>query len=381
MRYDYLIVGAGLFGATFAALAAARGKKCLVVEKRPFVGGNLYCENVEGITVHKYGAHIFHTDTKNVWDFVNKYCDMIPYVNSPLANYNGKIYNLPFNMNTFSKLWPDVKVSAQLGEKISLECMKYRKKFGEPKNLEEQALILVGKKIYKTFIKEYTEKQWGRSCKDLSPEIISRIPLRFIYDNNYFNDIYQGIPKGGYNVLIDNLFNHENIKIIVNSDYLKNRDYYNDQANEIIYTGPIDAFFNYKFGKLEWRTLRFKSEVLNIGDYQSNAVVNYTSKNVPYTRIIEHKYFDRFYEKDYKNLKTVITKEYPKEFEEGDEPYYPILDEKNKCLYSKYNDVAGKLFPNIQFCGRLGSYKYLDMDDTILEAMRVFNNSELGVQM
>lgn len=377
-KYDYLIVGAGLFGAVFAALAVKKGKKCLVVEKRPHIGGNLYCENVHGIYVHKYGAHIFHTDSKHVWEFVNEYCDMMPYINSPIARYHDETYNLPFNMNTFSKLWPDVKTAKDAADKIMHEVVE--NKIEIPTNLEEQAISMVGKTIYEKLVKEYTEKQWGRSCRELPPEIIKRLPLRFTYDNNYFNDMYQGIPRHGYNRLIDNLFNHGNIKIIVSSDYLKNREYYDEQAEKIIYTGPIDAFFDYKYGKLEWRTVNFETEVLNIKDYQSNAVVNYTSKDVPYTRIIEHKYFDKTCEGFDKPI-TVISKEYSKEYEEGDEPYYPILDEKNNELLRKYLEEADKIKNKVRFGGRLGEYRYFDMDDTILEAMRIFNNMELGIDL
>ena len=371
-KYDYLIVGAGLFGATWAALARENHQSCLIIEKRDVVGGNLYTPHIDEIPVHKYGAHIFHTSKKYIWDFVNNYCHIRNFINSPVANYKGELYNLPFNMNTFTKLWLDVKTMSDAKKKIEFEkeeAVKNGHNLENPTNLEDQAISLVGTTIYRKLIKEYTEKQWGRDCKELPSEIIKRLPLRFVFDNNYFNDEYQGIPDGGYNLLIKNLIG--NTPVVLNTDYNENRDYWNKQAKKIIYTGPIDAAFDYKYGKLEWRTVKFEIEKLNQQDFQSNPVVNYTSHDEPYTRIIEHKYFDKASRELIKDY-TIISKEYSKEFEDGDEPYYPINNEKNNELYKKYQ-IESLYKENFYACGRLGSYSYYDMDDTIIKAKDLFN--------
>ena len=357
--YDYLIIGAGLYGATFAYEATKRGKKCLVIDRRTHIGGNIYCENINGINVHKYGAHIFHTSDKEIWEYVNQFAEFNNYINSPIANYKGEIYNLPFNMNTFSKLW-GVVTPKEAQEKIE----EQRKEFDikEPKNLEEQAISLVGKDIYLKLVKEYTEKQWGRECKELPAFIIKRLPVRFTYDNNYFNDRYQGIPEGGYNVIIEKMLANSDIELGV--DYLKNKEKYNKLADKILYTGMIDEYFDYKYGNLEWRSLKFENEIKqDIDDYQGNAVVNYTSHEQKYTRIIEHKHFE------FNKCKgTIITKEYPKDWKIGDEAYYPVNDEKNNRLFEKYKQLADKE-ENIIFGGRLGNYKYYDMDKVIRAAL------------
>lgn len=358
-RYDYLIVGAGLFGATFAYEMTKRGKKCLVIDRRNHIGGNIYCEKINDINVHKYGAHIFHTSDKEVWDYVNNFVEFNNYVNSPIADYKGEIYNLPFNMNTFSKLWGISKPSEAM-EIIE----KQKKELGdkEPENLEEQAISLVGRDIYEKLIKEYTEKQWGRDCKELPSFIIKRLPVRFTYNNNYFNDRYQGIPIGGYNVIIEKML--EGSDILLNVDYLKNKDKYKDKADKILYTGMIDEYFDYKLGALEYRTLRFETEVLEgVSNYQGNAVVNYTSHNEEYTRIIEHKHFEFGEQKD-----TIITKEYSCDWQLGDEAYYPVNDDKNTELFLKYYELA-KNEKNVIFGGRLGHYKYYDMDKVIRAAL------------
>lgn len=352
--YDFLIVGAGLFGATFAHKARVKGYRCLVIDKRDHLGGNLYCENVNGINVHKYGAHIFHTSNKEVWDFVNGLVEFNRYTNSPIANYNGRIFNLPFNMNTFYQLWGVITPSEA---KTIIEEQKQRFNIGVPSNLEEQAISLVGEDIYKILIKEYTEKQWGRLAKELPAFIIKRLPVRFNYDNNYFDDLYQGIPCGGYNALIEKLL--EGVEVKTSVDYFNNKEYFNSITEKIVYTGKIDEYFDYCFGKLEYRSLKFEEEILDIDNYQGNAVVNFTSKDVPYTRIIEHKHFEFG-----SQASTVITKEYPTEWENGKEPYYPVNDRKNEDLYQRYKLLAGSETKTI-FGGRLAEYKYYDMDDII----------------
>ncbi len=360
-KYDYLIVGAGLYGAVFAYEANKRGKKCLVIDRRKHIGGNIYCENINGINVHKYGAHIFHTSDKEIWNYVNQFVEFNNYVNSPIANYKGEIYNLPFNMNTFSKLW-GISTPKEAQEKIEEQKAEYN--ITEPQNLEEQAISLVGKDIYLKLVKEYTEKQWGRDCKELPAFIIKRLPVRFTYDNNYFNDRYQGIPMGGYNIIIEKLL--ENADIELGVDYLKNKEKYNELADKILYTGMIDEFYDYKLGNLEWRSLKFENEILkNEDNYQGNAVVNYTSHDQKYTRIIEHKHFE------FNKCKgTVITKEYPQDWKKGDEAYYPVNDEKNNTLFAKYKELADKE-ENVIFGGRLGNYKYYDMDKVIKAALEM----------
>lgn len=362
MKYDYLIVGSGLFGSVFAYRAKQKNKKCLVIEKRNHIGGNIYCENIEGINVHKYGAHIFHTSNKEVWDFVNSIVEFNRYTNSPIANYKGKLYNLPFNMNTFYQMW-GVTTPQQAKEKIEgqkLLAMEAMKKEGiiEPRNLEEQAISLIGTDIYEILIKGYTEKQWGRKCTELPPFIIKRLPVRFIYDNNYFNDKYQGIPIGGYNKLINGLLNDIEVKTDV--DFFKNREYWENITEKIVFTGKIDEFYNYQLGKLEYRTVKFEEEIHNCSNYQGNAVINYTEKEVPYTRIIEHKHFEMFGAEIDNCPKTVISKEYSTEWKDGMEPYYPVNDEKNNALYEKYKELAQKE-KNVIFGGRLAEYKYYDM--------------------
>lgn len=356
--YDYLIVGAGLFGSVFAYEATKRGKKCLVIDKRNHIGGNVYTENVEGINVHKYGAHIFHTNSKEIWDYVNQFVEFNRYTNSPIANYKGEIYNLPFNMNTFNKLW-GVVTPKEAKQKI--EEQRKRSGITEPKNLEEQAISLVGTDIYEKLIKGYTEKQWGRDATDLPAFIIKRLPVRFTYDNNYFNDKYQGIPIGGYTAIIEKML--ENVDVELNVDFFANRKELEKTARKIVFTGMIDEFYNYQFGVLEYRSLIFENQILNIENYQGNAVVNYTDRETPYTRIIEHKHFE-FGEQE----KTVITKEYPIEWKKGDEPYYPVNNEKNNNLYKKYKELADKE-ENVIFGGRLGTYKYYDMHQVIASAL------------
>ena len=357
--YDYLIVGAGLYGSTFACIAKQHKKKCLVIDKRSHLGGNLYCENIEGINVHKYGAHIFHTNNKKIWDFVNSIVEFNRYTNCPVANYKGELYNLPFNMNTFYQMWKvtnptdaQKKIEEQKAEAIA------RLNGKEPTNLEEQALILVGRDIYEKLIKGYTEKQWGRKCKELPAFIIKRLPVRFIFDNNYFNDKYQGIPIGGYNKLISGLLYGVDTKTDV--DFFENRCYWENLADKIVFTGPIDEFYNYQFGKLEYRTVKFEEEIHNTPNYQANAVINYTEKEIPYTRIIEHKHFEMFGADIYNSPKTVISKEFSTEWKEGMEPYYPVNDERNNLLYLKYKELADNE-ANVIFGGRLAEYKYYDM--------------------
>ena len=362
-HYDYLIVGSGLYGATFAYLANKAGKKCLVIDKRPQLGGNIFCEDVEGIHVHKYGAHIFHTSNKKVWDFVNSFVPFNRYTNSPVANFHGKLFNLPFNMNTFYQMW-GVTTPAQATAKIEQQ----RKESGitEPKNLEEQAISLVGRDIYETLIKEYTEKQWGRKCTELPSFIIKRLPVRFTFDNNYFNDAYQGIPIGGYNRLVDGLL--AEIETKTNVDYFADREKWKGVAEKIVFTGKIDEFFGYKFGKLEYRTVRFETETLDVQNFQGNAVVNYTSHDEPFTRIIEHKHFEPE-NPAYSQNKTVISKEYSTEWHEGVEPFYPVNDVKNAEVYKKYRELA-ETQNKVIFGGRLAEYKYYDMDDVIEKCMK-----------
>lgn len=358
-KYDYVLVGSGLYSGVFAYLARQKGKRCLVVEKRDHIGGNIYCQDMEGIHVHKYGAHIFHTSNKKVWEFVNSLAEFNRYTNSPVANYKGEMYNMPFNMNTFSKMW---NISTPQEAKAKIEEQKASVQ-GEPRNLEEQAIGLVGQDIYEKLVKGYTEKQWGRDCKDLPAFIIRRLPVRFTYDNNYFNDLYQGIPIGGYNVIVEKLF--EGCDIETGSDYLEKKDYYDAMADKVIYTGMIDAYYGYCYGKLEYRSLRFETEVVDTDNYQGVAVVNYTDRETPYTRIIEHKHFEFGAQP-----KSVITREYPVTWEEGMEPYYPVNDEKNQSLYRRYEELAAKE-DKIIFGGRLGEYKYYDMDKVIESAMNM----------
>ena len=375
-EYDYLIVGSGLFGATFAYFAHKQGKKCLVIDKRPQLGGNVYCENIEGINVHKYGAHIFHTSNKKVWDFVNSIVPFNRYTNSPVANYHGKLYNLPFNMNTFSEMW-GVKTPAEAQAKIDeqrAEAVAKMKAAGvtEPRNLEEQALTLIGKDVYERLIKDYTEKQWGRKCTELPAFIIKRLPVRLVFDNNYFNDSYQGIPVGGYNKLINGLLEGVDTKTGIDfftSEYHDWRKY----ADKLVYTGRIDEYFGSKFGELNWRTVSFKSRVEDTPNYQGNAVVNYTSHDVPYTRVIEHKHFESFGQAVYDNPKTVISEEYSTEYKPGMEPYYPVNDAENNALADKYRALAAEQ-KDVIFGGRLAEYKYYDMAPVIEKVMMLFNN-------
>ena len=384
-RYDYLIVGSGLFGATFAYRAKKAGKRCLVIDKRPYLGGNVYCESIEGINVHKYGAHIFHTNNKEVWDFVNSIVEFNRYTNCPVANYNGKLYNLPFNMNTFAQMWgvrtpaeAQAKIDEQKAEAIALLNGK------EPQNLEEQALTLVGKDIFYALIKEYTEKQWGRKCTELPAFIIKRLPVRMVFDNNYFNDRFQGIPIGGYNKLIDGLL--DGIDTVTNVDYFKLRsvqrleddgsftidpfdaEFPSINYKNLVYTGAIDEYFDFKFGKLDWRTVTFKTRVENTPNYQGNAVVNYTSHNEPFTRVIEHKHFEMFGQEVYDCPKTVVSEEYSTEYKEGMEPYYPVNDNKNNTLAEKYRELAAKE-KNVIFGGRLAQYRYYDMAPVIEQVL------------
>lgn len=361
--YDYLIVGAGLFGSVFAYEATKKGKTCLVVDKRKHIGGNVYTENTKGINVHKYGAHIFHTSNKMIWDYIQQFATFNRYTNSPIAIYKDEVYNLPFNMNTFSKLW-GIKTPQEAKEIIENQ----RKKSGiiNPSNLEEQAISLVGKDIYEKLIKGYTQKQWGKSCDKLPSFIINRLPVRFTYDNNYFNDLYQGIPVGGYTQIFEKMLASSDVRL--NCDYLKHRDELNAIAKKIIYTGMIDEYFDYCYGELEYRSLRFVTEILNMDNFQGNAVVNYTDADVPYTRIIEHKHFEYGTQDS-----TIITKEYPKTWKRGDEPFYPINNEKNNILYSKYLTLA-KQEKNVVFGGRLGMYRYFDMHNIIERSLECARN-------
>ncbi len=356
-KYDYVLVGGGLYSGVFAYLARQKGKKCLVVEKRDHMGGNIFCEETEGIHVHRYGAHIFHTSNKKVWQFVNELAEFNRYTNSPVANFKGEMYNMPFNMNTFSKMW-GISTPAEAKAKIEEQKASVT---GEPRNLEEQAISLVGRDIYEKLVKGYTEKQWGRDCKDLPAFIIKRLPVRFTYDNNYFNDLYQGIPIGGYNVIIEKLF--EGCDVEMGVDYLENKEYYDGLGEGVIYTGTIDAYYGYQFGKLEYRSLRFETQVVDTDNYQGVAVVNYTDRETPYTRIIEHKHFEFGTQP-----KSVITREYSVDWTEGMEPYYPVNDEKNQGLFLKYAALA-ETEDHVIFGGRLGEYKYYDMDKVIESAM------------
>ena len=370
MKYDYLIVGSGLFGAVFAYFAKKSGKRCLVIDKRPQLGGNVYCEKTEGINVHKYGAHIFHTSNKKVWDFVNSIVEFNRYTNCPVANYKGKLYNLPFNMNTFCQMWgvttPEeakAKIEEQKAEAVAAL------NGGEPRNLEEQALCLVGKDIFRKLIKEYTEKQWGRDCKDLPAFIIKRLPVRMVFDNNYFNDKYQGIPVGGYNKLIDGLL--EGVECKTNVDFFHSE--YNEwrkYADKLVYTGAIDEYFDYSLGRLDWRTVSFKTRIEDLPNFQGNAVVNYTSHDVPYTRVIEHKHFELFGQEVFDCPKTVISEEYSTEYKEGMEPYYPVNDERNNSLATQYRQLAEKE-ADVIFGGRLAQYKYYDMAPVIESVMEL----------
>ena len=390
-RYDYLIVGSGLFGATFAHLAHKQGKTCLVIDKRPHLGGNIYCENIEGINVHKYGAHIFHTSNKEVWDFVNAIVEFNRYTNSPVANYKGKLYNLPFNMNTFYQMWgvttPE-EAQAKIDEQKAEAVAKMKADgVNEPRNLEEQAQVLIGKDIYERLIKGYTEKQWGRKCTDLPAFIIKRLPVRLVFDNNYFNDKYQGIPVGGYNKLIDGLL--EGIDTMTSVDFFADniqklaenkeasqkagliKDCWQEIAEKLVFTGKIDQFYDYQFGKLNYRTVRFEQEIIDSPNYQGNAVVNYTEQEVPYTRVIEHKHFEMFGAEVYNCPKTVISKEYSTEWKDGMEPYYPVNDKENSELYAQYKNLADQE-KDIIFGGRLAEYKYYDMAPIIEKALAMF---------
>ena len=364
-QYDYLIVGSGLFGSVFAHEATKHGKKCLVIDKRSHLGGNIYCEDIEGITVHKYGAHIFHTNDKRVWTYVNDLVEFNRYTNSPVANYYGELYNLPFNMNTFNKMWGVVTPE----ESRAKNEEQKKQVTGEPKNLEEQAISLIGYDIYKKLIKGYTEKQWGRECKDLPAFIIKRLPVRFTYDNNYFNALYQGIPVGGYTKMVSNMLG--DVEVRLNTDYFDHKEEFDAMAEKVIYTGPIDAYFDYKFVVLVFCFVRFETELLEQPNFQGNAAVNYTDAETPWTRIIEHKWFE--FGKDEKGNdleKTVISREYSSEWKLGDEPYYPVNDEKNGKLYEEYKKLAKKE-ENIIFGGRLGEYKYYDMDAVIAAALEL----------
>ena len=372
-QYDYLIVGAGIYGASFACMAHRHGKRCLVIDKRNHLGGNIYCENIEGINVHKYGAHIFHTSNKKVWEFVNDIVEFNRYTNSPIANYKGKQYNLPFNMNTFYQMW-GVLTPAEAQAKIEeqrQEALAKMKAEGatEPRNLEEQAQLLIGKDIYEILIKGYTEKQWGRKCTELPAFIIKRLPVRFVHDNNYFNDRFQGIPMGGFNKLIDGML--EGVEVKLNADFFDNRQHWEEIADKILYTGKLDEYYDYRFGKLEYRTVRFEEEILDMPNYQGNAVMNFTDAEVPYTRIIEHKHFEMFGDDVYKCPKTVISREYSSEWKDGMEPYYSVNDDKNMSLYQQYKDLADQE-PNLILGGHLAEYKYYDMAPIVEKVMGLF---------
>lgn len=356
--YDYLIVGAGLYGAVFAYEAKKKGKKCLVIEKRNHIAGNVYCEEIEGINVHRYGAHIFHTSDKKIWDYVNNFAEFNNYINSPVARYKDELYNLPFNMNTFSRMW-GIVTPQEAKDIIAAQIADLN--ITEPKNLEEQALSLVGRDVYEKLVKGYTEKQWGRDCKELPAFIIKRLPLRFTYDNNYFNDRYQGIPMGGYTKIVEKLLDGTEVRLGV--DYLEHRNEYDSIAHKIVYTGMIDQFYDYRLGVLEYRSVRFETEKLDIENYQGNAVVNYTEREVPYTRIIEHKHFEFG-----KQPVTIISREYSSEWKKGDEPYYPVNNERNNALYEQYKELSKK-DNKVIFGGRLGGYKYYDMDKVIAAAL------------
>lgn len=372
VKYDYLIVGAGLFGATFAHLATSNGKKCLVIDKRNHIGGNIYCKEVNGINVHVYGAHIFHTNDSEIWNFVNSLVPFNRYTNCPVANYKGRLYNLPFNMNTFYQMWgvttPEeavAKLDEQRSKAMAALCGR------EPANLEEQALSLVGKDIYETLIKEYTEKQWGRKCSELPAFIIKRLPVRLTYDNNYFNDCYQGIPIGGYNKMINALLQGSEIK--VGCDFFHDKEYYKSIADKIVFTGAIDQYFDYCYGNLEYRTVTFEEQVLDVPNYQGNAVINYTDAQTPYTRVIEHKHFEKSGMEVYENPCTVISKEYSSEWKPGAEPFYPVNDERNMRVYEQYHRLA-EMEKDVIFGGRLAEYRYYDMAPTIARAIETYSN-------
>ena len=371
-QYDYLIVGSGLFGATFAYKARKAGKKCLVIDKRPHLGGNVYCESIEGINVHKYGVHIFHTSNLQVWNFVNSIVPFNRYTNSPVANFKGRLFNLPFNMNTFYQMWgvtTPVEAQTKIDEQRQEALLAMHEAgVSEPRNLEEQALLLIGRDIYETLIKGYTEKQWGRKCTDLPAFIIKRLPVRLVYDNNYFNDKYQGIPIGGYNRLIDGLL--EGIETRVNTDFFADRSHWENIAERIVFTGKIDEFYDYRFGHLNYRTVRFEQQTLDQPNYQGNAVVNYTEASVPYTRIIEHKHFEQFGSEVYDNPKTVISREYSTEWQDGMEPYYPVNDTANNALAEKYRQLAAAE-KNVIFGGRLAEYRYYDMAPIIEKVLNI----------
>ena len=370
-KYDYIIVGSGLYGAIFAHEARKRGKKVKIIEKRANVGGNVYTEKVEGIIVHKYGAHIFHTNNKRVWRYITKFAEFNRFTNSPVANYKGELYSLPFNMYTFNKMW-GVITPEEAKNKIASQRKEV---IGEPQNLEEQARSLVGRDIYEKLIKGYTEKQWGRECRELPKFIIKRLPVRYTFDNNYFNALYQGIPVGGYTKLIENILG--DVEVELNTDYLENKKKFNEMADKVIYTGPVDAYFEYELGCLEYRSVRFENELLDIPNFQGNAAVNYTDKETPWTRIIEHKWFEFGKDENGNDLpKTIISREYSSEWKPGDEPYYPVNDENNSALYNKYREKA-KLEKKVIFGGRLGEYKYYDMDGVIDAALDMCER-ELG---
>ena len=373
MNYDFLLVGSGLFGATFAHFAHKQGKKCLVIDKREHLGGNLYCEDIEGINVHKYGAHIFHTGNKAVWDFVNSIVPFNRYTNCPVANFEGRLFNLPFNMNTFHQMWgvvtPEEAMAIIEAQRSQIREQMHADGIVEPQNLEEQALLLVGRDIYEALVKGYTEKQWGRDCKDLPAFIIKRLPVRFVYDNNYFNDAFQGIPIGGYNRLIEGLLN--GVECHTEEDFFENREHWEDIAQAIVFTGKIDEFYDYRFGHLDYRTVRFETEILDTPNWQGNAVVNYTSHSVPWTRIIEHKHFESFGQEVYDNPKTVISREYSTEWKPGLEPFYPVNDARNSELYLRYKSLADHEH-NIIFGGRLAEYKYYDMAPIVEKVMRMW---------
>lgn len=372
-EYDYLIVGSGLFGATFSYMARQRGKRCKVIDKRPHLGGNVYCENVEGINVHKYGAHIFHTSNKAVWDFVNSFVEFNRYTNSPVANYQGKLYNLPFNMNTFYQMWgvvtPDEAKAIINKQRAEVKRIMEKEGVQEPRNLEEQALMLIGRDIYERLIKGYTEKQWGRKCTDLPAFIIKRLPVRMVFDNNYFNDKYQGIPVGGYNELINGLL--KGVETSVGTDFFDNRHYWESLAETIVFTGKIDEFYDYRFGKLNYRTVRFEQETLDTPNYQGNAVVNYTEAEIPFTRIIEHKHFEMFGDEVELCPKTVISREYSTEWTDEMEPYYPVNDACNNKLADLYGELAAQE-NRVIFGGRLAEYKYYDMAPIIENVLKLF---------
>ena len=373
MKYDYLIVGSGLYGATFAWCAHQRGKRCLVIDKRPHLGGNVYCEDIEGIHVHRYGAHIFHTSNKAVWDFVNSIVEFNRYTNSPVANYKGKLYNLPFNMNTFTQMWGVVKPdeARAMIERQRAEALERLKAAGatEPRNLEEQALLLVGRDIYERLIKGYTEKQWGRRCTDLPAFIIRRLPVRMVFDNNYFNDRYQGIPIGGYNRLINGLL--EGIETRTDTDFFADRPHWESVAETIVYTGPLDEFYDFRFGHLDYRTVSFETEILDTPNYQGNAVINYPDAETPWTRIIEHKHFEMFGDAVYQVPRTVVSREYSTEWQAGMEPYYPVNDKRNDSIAQQYRDLAAQE-KGVIFGGRLAEYKYYDMAPIIERVLTAF---------